>query len=549
MRQLYMLHPKSKTSFTTSLMPPSTGFPASEHVFLLGDFNARLGADRESWPRVLGHHGIGKLNENGQRLPEFCCFHNLCVTNTYFQNKDRRKASWRHPRSNHWHQLDLVITRADSINNVCNTRAYHSADCDTDHSLVASWVKVTPKRLHCAKKKCQPRINTNQTLDPEKNALFIQRLGETLISDPSQSAVDRWNSLRTTIYNTAVSTYGKKERKNTDWFEESVSTLVPVIDAKCDALIMYKSNPSQQNHQALKAARSLAQKTARRCANNYWLRLSSSIQMASWSGNIRVMYEGIKQATGKPTKRSAPLKSKTGDVIKDRDKQMSRWVEHYLDIYSRENSVTQEALDSIEDLPVLEELDSEPTLEELSKAIDALASGKAPGEDGIPPEVIKCGKPALLEPLHELLCLCWREGKVPQDMRNAKIITLYKNKGDRSDCNNYRGISLLSIVGKVFARVVLVRLQVLAERIYPESQCGFRSKRSTVDMIFSIRQLQEKCREQQMPLYIAFIDLTKAFDLVSRQGLFQLLKKIGCPPPPPSCTASSLPFMRTCRVL
>ena len=240
------------------------------------------------------------------------------------------------------------------------------------------------------------------------------------------------------------------------------------------------------------------------------------------------MYEGIKQATGKPMKRSAPLKFKTGDVIKDRDKQMSRWVEHYLDIYSKENSVTQEALDSIEDLPVLKELDPEPTLEELSKTIDELASEKAPGEDGIPPEVIKCGKPALLEPLHELLCLCWREGKVPQDMRNAKIITLYKNKGDRSDCNNYQGISLLSIIGKVFATVVLVRLQVLAERIYPGSQCGFRSKRSTVDIIFSIRQLQEKCREQQMPLYIAFIDLTKAFDLVSRQGLFQLLKKIGC---------------------
>ena len=120
---------------------------------------------------------------------------------------------------------------------------------------------------------------------------------------------------------------------------------------------------------------------------------------------------------------------------------------------------------------------------------------------------------------------------MPQDMRNAKIITLYKNKGDHRDCKSYRGISLLSIVGKVFARVVLVRLQVVAKWIYPESQCSFRSKRSTVDMIFSIRQLQEKCREQQMPLYIAFIDLTKAFDLVSRQGLFQLLNKIGCAPP------------------
>ena len=119
---------------------------------------------------------------------------------------------------------------------------------------------------------------------------------------------------------------------------------------------------------------------------------------------------------------------------------------------------------------------------------------------------------------------------VPQDMRDAKIITLYKNKGERSDCNNYRGISLLSIVGKVYARVVLARLQKLADRVYPESQCGFRAKRSTIDMVFSIRQLQEKCREQNMPLYVAFIDLTKAFDLVSREGLFQILPKIGCPP-------------------
>ena len=115
-------------------------------------------------------------------------------------------------------------------------------------------------------------------------------------------------------------------------------------------------------------------------------------------------------------------------------------------------------------------------------------------------------------------------------MRDAKIVTLYKNKGERSDCNNYRGISLLSIVGKVFARVILVRLQKLAERVYPESQCGFRAERSTIDMVFSLRQLQEKCREQQMPLYIAFIDLTKAFDLVCREGLFKILSKIGCPP-------------------
>ena len=66
--------------------------------------------------------------------------------------------------------------------------------------------------------------------------------------------------------------------------------------------------------------------------------------------------------------------------------------------------------------------------------------------------------------------------------------------------------------------------------MYPEVQCGFRRARPTIDMLSSLRQLQEKCREQQVSLYIAFIDRTKAFDLVSRSGLFQLLEKIGCPP-------------------
>ena len=106
-------------------------------------------------------------------------------------------------------------------------------------------------------------------------------------------------------------------------------------------------------------------------------------------------------------------------------------------------------------------------------------------------------------------------------MRDSKIITLYENKGGRNYCNNSIGISLLSIVGKVYARVI--RLQKLAVPIYPESQCGFRNKRSTIDMVFSIRQLQYKCRYQQMPLYIAFNDLTKSFDLVSRDSLFKVL--------------------------
>ena len=77
----------------------------------------------------------------------------------------------------------------------------------------------------------------------------------------------------------------------------------------------------------------------------------------------------------------------------------------------------------------------------------------------------------------------------------------------------------MSIVGKVFARVLLTRLQALADRVYPESQCGFLAGKSTTDMIFTKHQLQEKTREQGKRLWHLLI-LTKAFDLVSRKGLF-----------------------------
>ena len=82
---------------------------------------------------------------------------------------------------------------------------------------------------------------------------------------------------------------------------------------------------------------------------------------------------------------------------------------------------------------------------------------------------IKCGKPVILKHLHKLLKLCWSEKAVLRDMCDSNTINLYKNKGNCSDCSNYWGISLLLIVGKVYAQVMLKRLQILATCIYPES--------------------------------------------------------------------------------
>ena len=117
----------------------------------------------------------------------------------------------------------------------------------------------------------------------------------------------------------------------------------------------------------------------------------------------------------------------------------------------------------------------------------------------------------------------WDHEVTPQQLKDASI-----KKGNRQLCDNYRGISLLAIAGKILARVMLNRLIVNMEHgLLPESQCGFRGGRGTVDMIFAARQLQEKCQEQYDELFITFIDLTKVFDTVSRDGLWLIMEKFG----------------------
>ena len=164
-------------------------------------------------------------------------------------------------------------------------------------------------------------------------------------------------------------------------------------------------------------------------------------------------------------------------------------------------------ISSIVQRPELPQLALEPTLQEVLNCIKQILSGKAPGKDAIPPE-----------------------GCVPQDYKDASIKHLYKNKGMTNVCDNHRGISLLSIAGKILARLILNRIiKHLVDDIYPESQCGLRSGRGTIDMIFSLCQVAEKVREKNQEMYMVFVDLTKAFDTVNREALWQVLKKLRIP--------------------
>ena len=106
---------------------------------------------------------------------------------------------------------------------------------------------------------------------------------------------------------------------------------------------------------------------------------------------------------------------------------------------------------------------------------------------------------------------------MPQQWKDAIVMVLYQKK-DRTECGNYRGISLVAHAGNLLLKIIARRISEYCERmgILPEEQSGFRPNRSTTDLMFVIRRLQELTRKKQIPLYVCFIDLTKAYDSVDQ---------------------------------
>lgn len=172
---------------------------------------------------------------------------------------------------------------------------------------------------------------------------------------------------------------------------------------------------------------------------------------------------------------------------------------------------------------------AEPTLEEVESIVASLRNAAAPGEDGITGPMLKLS-PTSIRYLHRLICLVWRRRKAPMQWKHALLVSLYKGKGDKRACDNLRGISLLSIPGKVYAALLLRRLsQHLHSRLH-EAQCGFVPGRGLTDAAFVLRQLMAKSWEFAAPLYLAFVDLRKAFDSVPRDALWRVLRAYGAPP-------------------
>ncbi|BHF64176.1 hypothetical protein SprV_0200717500 [Sparganum proliferum] len=336
-------------------------------------------------------------------------------------------------------------------------------------------------RLHCMPQGINDRLmSLRPPLRGGKFATIISQRTSSTARQPSSrcrpaaaanenaSAGNRWCQLRDPVQSTALAVLGRARRQHQDWFDDN------------DAAI---SNLLAENRLHKAYVNRPPTKTA----------LLSTVVVALYSSDCR-------------------------------------WAEHFRCIVNRPSGISDAAIARLPQLETNADLDLPSSLHETIRAVQQLSSGKASGSDAIPAEVYKHGGPQLMDHLTALLQEMWRQGEVPQDFKDATTVHLYKRKRNHQLCDSHQGISLLSTVGKIFALILINRLNNHLEQcLLPESQRGFRRHRGTTGMIFAAHQLQEKCQEMRTHLHSTFMDPIKAFDTVNRDGLWKIMQKFSCP--------------------
>jgi hypothetical protein len=188
----------------------------------MGDFNAKVGRDQTT-KSVMGMHGIGERNERGDRLLDFCCVNNLCITNSWFkQAKESRCWTWESPDQQTHNQIDYILVSKKLMASVRNSRAFPSADCGSDHQLV-----MANKKLKLKVKRPTARImkrDVGRLVDDTVQMEYktkIEEKWQTLIDKPVDSIEDEWNRFKDAIQETAKEILGYRDgSEQKEWLSD-----------------------------------------------------------------------------------------------------------------------------------------------------------------------------------------------------------------------------------------------------------------------------------------------------------------------------------------
>lgn len=538
---------EEKNSFFECLLHALAEIPSSEPFVMLGDFNARVGSRAgidDEWWHVRGPHGYGELNEAGKELLSFLSTNDATVCNTWFEKRDIHKQTWQHPKSKQWHCIDYVIMRKADQRKCLDVSVLRGADCNTDHRMLRAKVMVGKRKLFRRRsgettvKRWDVAKLHGSNVDEEgwetTRGAYLRNAKEKLIEmwNDRSSVEDKWDAVKLSLRHGAEMTLGFEDRRQPDWFRESEDYLKPLFVKRNELYALWLETRRERDRKKHAEARRVARRAVRAAKDAWFQRKATEAERGRHSGKVvwRSIRDIQRGRRGLIPVRTNVVKNEDGSECASLEARQERWRRHFTKVLNVHTSFDLEEIRKARQRPLRPEMGVPPSEKELLNAIRKLRNGKAAGESGILPEMVKvaCTEEEFLSKLLQLVHEVWTECTVPCDWRDAILVPIPK-KGDLSCCDNWRGISLLDVVGKVVARVLQERLQKLAEDELPESQCGFRKNRSCADMIFTVRQLVEKSWEHESKAFFTFIDLKKAYDSVPREAMWAVLQKLGVP--------------------
>ena len=225
----------------------------------------------------------------------------------------------------------------------------------------------------------------------------------------------------------------------------------------------------------------------------------------------------IKELTGK---------NKSSTFIQG-DNLLQVWKEHFQNLLSVDRNDDSDNFDSVQQFDIRPDINTaEFSEDEITVALKAMKSDKAPGLDGLTLDVWKLQKS---QKYLKQFCIETFNGVRPDEWGLSGIVPVPK-KGDLTRCTNYRGISLTQIASKVYNRLILNRIRPSIDSLLRPSQNGFRPGRKTTSHLLALRRIIEELQNHKKEAVITFIDFKKAFDSIDRKKMLKILSSYGIPP-------------------
>lgn len=520
--------PNAVAEYTAFLDDLEQGFArvqASESLMLLGDFNAHVGSDTDTWHGVIGKHGAPDLNPSGELLLDFCANHALAIMNTFFEHRDLHKYTWYRDSLSQRSLIDFIMVSSDLKRRVMDVRVKRGAELSgADHHLVVASLRYSGREPARRRGQTVTRVRWEALQDRAVQDRMASQVAEQYIALPGVEAdvETEWTLLKSAILGAAVSCCGLKRvgvtpggHKRTPWWNQDVKR---IVGEKKACFRQWLANKTPFTRSRYEESRRAAARAVAEAKVKAWEQFGEAME-GDYRGANKRFWQTVRRLRNPEGRTIQVIKDKNGNILKEVPAIADRWKEHFEELL---NPATAD--------PPIPELhfraETKLAVEEVWQAVNRLKSGKAAGVDEIRPEMLKALGGEGIAWLTRVFQVAWDCGTVPDEWQTAVIVPIFK-KGSRADCNNYRGISLLSLPGKVYAKVLESRIRGVIEPQISDEQCGFRGGRSTSDQVFILRQICEKAWEFALPVFMCFVDLEKAYDRVPRDKLWDCLREYG----------------------